>query len=629
MSQTPVESTDALQAQLAESRAREADARAFQAAISDVLQAMARWPGESARLFELLLDHALATSGALFVFVGRFDGELLHPIANRGLTPEELENSHAFAVITRPHRPDRSTLLGTSVLERRVLQVENADNAPRPDTDADLRRKLVSRSKSAIAFPLLSEHGCSGAFSLGFATTGPVPEPTVDFLQALAHQAALIIENARLFRETQEALERQTATAEVLQVISRSPTDVQPVFDAIAERAAALCHAGVGTTSVYDGELIHMVAVSGASLEQESIIKGHFPRPADDSSFNGRAVLTRAPVHIADALEDPTHPQTSRAAQSGVRSLIAVPMIRDQVVVGVIAVTREQPGLFSEPQVQLLQTFADQAVIAVENARLFRETQEALEHLTASAEILQVISSSPTSTQPVFEAIAERARAVSGWDFCVISSFDGEWRHFEAATGLPEDEYRFLQSMSPSRLSRATAAGRAILTGELVNIADVAADPEFQYPQLSRRYGSVVGVPLVRNRRAIGALSIGRQERGGAPDKLVRLLQTFADQAVIAIENVSLLKSTQEALEHQTATAEVLRVISSSVADTRPVFERILDSCQALLAVNQMSIVLVDDEGQARWGAWRGDLMDAARNALPPLYESKKPVLDG
>jgi GAF domain-containing protein len=227
----------------------------------------------------------------------------------------------------------------------------------------------------------------------------------------------IAIENVRLFNETKEALEQQTATAKVLQVISQSPTDVQPVFDAIVERALALCDARIGGVARYDGELVHMVAFHGASPEATAMMRAAFPMPAGPGSVLARAVFERAPVQIPDVLGDPDYVLKEATRLVGYRGNLGVPMIRDGEVIGSIGVCREEPGMFADKHVRLLQIFADQAVIAIENVRLFNETKEALERQTATAEILRVISGSPTDVQPVFDAIAERARVLAAHDW--------------------------------------------------------------------------------------------------------------------------------------------------------------------------------------------------------------------
>ncbi len=594
-------------------------AQKHQAALGEVMRAMSESPNDAGPVFDVLLDRAIEISGAAGGFISRFDGEQLYPVARRGLSPEQ-EATFLASPWSRPHQPGRGSLQGRAILECRAAQATDIEQ----DADFTDVRPFTGHIRSGIAFPLLREGRPIGALSLGFAVAGPVADDTARLLQRFAEQAAIAIHNAQLFKDTQEALERQTATAEVLQVISKSPTDIQPVFDAIAARAAALCHAGIGTTSIFDGKLIHMVAVSGASSEQESVIKGHFPRPADDSSFNGRAVLSRAPVHIADAMEDFTHPQRGRAAQSGVRSIIAVPMVRDEVVVGVIAVTRDQPGLFSDPQVQLLQTFAAQAVIAIENARLFQETKEALEQQTATSEVLRVISSSVADAQPVFEKILDSCAMLFEVEQMGVTLLQDGQLHIKAARG---EWMRAIAQTFPRPVGE-IVNGQALLDARVVHIPDVAALGTEMTPSnrdAIERIGnhSYLVAPLIRDGQSVGGIGLLRVPPRPFTDSEIALLTTFADQAVIALENARLFRETQEALEQQTATAEVLKVISSSVADAQPVFDKILDSCQALFEVEEIVITRLDDAGQLHLSARRGTMTEVASKTMPiPVEES-------
>ena len=230
-----------------------------------------------------------------------------------------------------------------------------------------------------MAAPMLREDGPVGAIGVMRGAAGAFTAKQISQLKTFADQAVIAIENVRLFNETKEALEQQTATAEVLQVISSSPTNVQPVFDAIAERAMALCDARIGSVTRFDGESVHLVAFHSLSQEGSDAMRAAFPMKPGRDGVNARAILEGMPVQIADVLADPDFVPKDAARRSGLRSNLAVPMLRDGLVVGSIGVGREEPGVFPDKQIKLLQTFADQAVIAIENVRLFNETKEALE----------------------------------------------------------------------------------------------------------------------------------------------------------------------------------------------------------------------------------------------------------
>ncbi len=293
-------------------------------------------------------------------------------------------------------------------------------------------------------------------------------------------------------------------------------------------------------------------------------------------------------------------------------------MRRDDHIVGVITVTRAAVGQFADKEVDLLQTFADQAVIAIENVRLFNETQEALARQTATSDVLQVISGSPTDVQPVFDIIAERAAALTDARYCLVTRLDGDTLQLVALHGVNEAGTAALRAAWPQPLQESTAiSARAIRERRVVNVADLLALADDEYAPVMKRacelagFRSGLSVPLLRDQQVIGAITVNRAETGLYADKEVALLQTFARQAVVAVENVRLFNETREALEQQTATAEVLQVISGSVADTAPVFEKILDSCQRLFASDQLAVMLLREDGHVHPTAWRGTAFDA------------------
>jgi GAF domain-containing protein len=374
---------------------------------------------------------------------------------------------------------------GRAITERRV--VHYADVVNDPGTPPVLRRMGKVAGYHSVAFaPMLWERRGIGVVGVA-RSRGPFSDKELSLLQTFADQAVIAIENARLFNETKEALERQTATAEILRVISSSPTDVQPVFDAIAERARVLCGARVGVTTRFDGELMHMVGYHGTSPEAEAAMRASFPMKPGRGSINGRAILAKAPAQIADIRVDPDYSLKAAADQGNWRSSVAVPMILNGEVIGGVAVSRAEPGLFSDKLVALLQTFADQAVIAIENARLFNETKEALEQQTATAEVLQVISQSPTDVQPVFDAILDRALKLCGAHLGTLVRFDGELLHMMAYHGVSQDAERATRAAYPMQLGCGSMSARAILGGAPIQSADVLAEPDYPLKEQARR----------------------------------------------------------------------------------------------------------------------------------------------
>jgi signal transduction histidine kinase len=359
-------------------------------------------------------------------------------------------------------------------------------------------------------------------------------------------------------RELTESLEQQTATGEILRVISAAQTDVQPVFDAIAASSVSLCSAVFSGVFLYDGEFVRLVGHHNWTPEALAEFEQSYPlRPARDATLVTWAILDAAVVHIPDIEAEPTVPEKSlRLARSrGYRSFLAVPMRRDGNPIGVIAVAKREAGPFSGKQVDILKTFADQAVIAIENVRLFKELEarnsalsESLEQQTATAEILRVISGSPTDIQPVLEVVAQNAARVCDANDAVIRRVEGDLMtqaaHFGSvpAEALPDVR----------RITRHSVSGRAVLERRTIHLVNLL-DPEFarEYPegailQQQAGYRTIVATPLLREGVAVGVIMIRRMDPRAFTDKQLALLQTFADQAVIAIENVRLFTELQD-----------------------------------------------------------------------------------
>jgi signal transduction histidine kinase len=405
-----------------------------------------------------------------------------------------------------------------------------------------------------------------------------------------------------LERRLAESLEREKATADILRVISRSPADVQPVFDAIAHNAMRLCDGSFANVARYDGTRLHLVAHAATTPQGLGALHQLFPtRPSRGNVF-GRAVLDRAVVHIPDVKADPEYDQALGEALD-VRSGLGVPLLRDGRPIGVIAVGRFEARPFTDSQIALVQAFADQALIALENARLLHDLGEALEQQTATSEILGVISRSPTEVGPVFDAVVESAARLCEANDVAMLLVDGDDVRIAAGVG---PLYVSIPSDFTIRLTRGSAATRAVIDRTTIHIHDFAAEPEEEYPvgrELARRFGhrTMLAVPLLREGMPIGVICAFRLEVRPFPEQQIALLRTFADQAVIAIENVRLFTELQqknrtltETLEQQTATGEILRTIARAQTDVQPVFDTIVRSAARLCQAATAAVFLSD-----------------------------------
>jgi GAF domain-containing protein len=423
----------------------------------------------------------------------------------------------------------------------------------------------------------------------------------IALLENFAAQAVIAMENARLLTETREALEKQTATAEVLQVINSSPGELAPVFEAIATAATPLCDAANCAVFRFDGSLIHLTAQYGLTAAQLGTLRDTFPLPPGRGSVTARAIMTRQVVHVPDLTADVefAHPSL---VEAGLRGSVSVPMLREGVAIGAITVTRQESRSFSDKQIALLENFAAQAVIAMENARLLTETREALDQQTATAEVLGLINSSPGDLAPVFEIMLERAMHLCGASFGMLHTYEGDQFLGVAARGVPPAfaEYLANNPLQP----RPGTFGARILSGELlVHVTDVADDELYRSGDPQRRALVELGgarttmlVALIKDRALLGTIQLYRQHVQPFSEKQVALLQNFAAQAVIAMENARLINETREALEQQTATAEVRQVINSPPGDLAPVFDAILEKAHSLCGADHGSLFLKDGE---------------------------------
>ncbi len=504
-------------------------------------------------------------------------------------------------------------LPGTVVAENRQIHIPDLDNiAPEMADWPGLPPARAAGARTVSGTPLRRDGNAIGVLLIHRDHLQPFSEAELALQQNFADQAAVAVENSRLFNETREALERQTATADILKVIASSPSDIQPVFEAIATSANRLV-SGFSTTvfRFVDGRM-HLKAFTPTNPAADELLQASFPRPlAEFPIFE--LVRDGQTMQFADteAAAD-VHPFIRDLARSrGYRSMLFTPLMSNGTSIGMIGLTRPQPGSFAPHHVQLLQTFADQAVIAIENVRLFDEVQartndlsESLQQQTATADVLKVISRSAFDLQTVLETLTHSAVELSGAMRGAIFLRDGDVFRFKAASSdLYPEWIQFLKD-HPQRPGRNSAIARSVANQQTICVPDVLADPEIEMPATSlARIRAVLAAPMLRDGRVEGVMVLSRPTPGPFTARQIELVQTFADQAMIAIENVRLFDEVQartndlsESLQQQIATADVLKVISRSVFDLQTVLDTLVESAYKLCGAGLGLLYLRDDE---------------------------------
>jgi GAF domain-containing protein len=605
------------------------EALELQTAASEVLRVISASPGELEVVFQAMLERAVRLCDAKFGNIYRWDGDALHLVASQNVPAAFVQARGGSSLRPSPQTPTGRMIVNKTVVHSADMREEKAYADRDPYIVAGVELGGV---RTVLMVPMLKKNELIGAFSVYRQEVRPFTDKQIELVQNFAAQAVIAVENARLLNELRqrttdltEALGQQTATSEVLEVISSSQGDLQPVFDAMLSNATRICQASLGNLVLYEDGGFRNVALHGAPTAyrelraREPVVK---PNPAHGL---GRLASTKQVVHVTDIMLEPPEARGGLALLAGARTLLNVPMLKEQILVGAIGIYRQEVRPFTDKQIELVQNFAAQAVIAIENARLLNELRqrttdlthrttdltEALEQQTATSDVLKVISGSPGDLQPVFDIMLANATRLCEATHGHVWTFDGEQMYAVAVRG-DAPFVKWLQDHNPVRPIPGSAADRIVRGERFVHVADRRQEPAYRDNQTFRRLVDTSGiraslsVALRKGETLLGMINVYRQDVRPFTDNQIKLVEDFASQAVIAIENARLLNELRQSLEEQTATSDVLRVISSSPGELEPVFAAMLASATHICEA-EFGNLFLREEDAFRAVAWHGE----------------------